>query len=65
MQRRKTTTSTEVKNRWKAKTYKTYAANLRKDEDAAMIDWIEKHRDQYGITDIFRAGLEALMKQNP
>lgn len=65
MQRRKTTTSTEVKNRWKAKTYKTYAANLRKDEDAAMIEWIEKHRDQYGITDIFRAGLEALMKQNP
>ena len=65
MQRRKTHTSSEVKNRYDAKTYKTLTVKLRKDEDAAMIEWLEQHRDQYGITDIFRAGLEALMKQNP
>ena len=65
MQRRKTTTSTEVKNRWNAKTYQTFRANLRKDEDADLIQWIEDHKDTFSQSDIFRAGLEALMKQNP
>ena len=54
-------TSSEVKNRWKAKTYKVYQVNLRKDEDKELIDWIEKNREKYGISDIFRAGVEALM----
>ena len=55
---RKTTTSTEVKNRWNAKTYKRYTVNLRKDEDADLIDYIEKHKDSQSITDYFRAGIE-------
>ena len=54
-------TSSEVKNRWKAKTYKVYQVNLRKDEDKDLIDWIEKNREKYGISDIFRAGVETLM----
>lgn len=54
-------TSSEVKNRWKAKTYKVYQVNLRKDEDKELIDWIEKNREKYGISDIFRAGVETLM----
>ena len=54
-------TSSEVKERWKAKTYRRYSVNLRKDEDKDLIDWIEKNREKYGISDIFRAGVEALM----
>lgn len=56
-------TSSEVKERWKAKTYRRYSVNLRKDEDKELIDWIEKNREKYGISDIFRAGVEALMNE--
>ena len=55
-------TSSEVKQRWNAKTYKRYAVNLRKEDDSELIDWIEANRDKYGITDIFRVGVETLMK---
>ena len=54
-------TSSEVKNRWKAKTYKVYQVNLRKDEDKELIDWIEKNRGKYGISNIFREGIKKLM----
>lgn len=57
---RKTVTSTEVKNRWNAKTYKRYTVNLRKDEDADLIDFVERNKSQIGTTDIFRAGVETL-----
>ena len=42
--KRKTTTSTEVKQRWEAKAYKKYMLRLRVDTDAAIIDAIEKQR---------------------
>ena len=61
MMARKTHTSTEVKNRWNAKTYKPYRVSLRKDEDAALIKWIEENRGEYSITEIFRVGVEELM----
>jgi hypothetical protein len=57
---RKTTTSAEVKNRWNAKTYKRYTVNLRKDEDADLIAFVEANRDRYNVSDIFRAGVEQL-----
>lgn len=57
---RKTTTSTEVKNRWNAKTYKRYTVNLRQDEDADLIQFVEQNREKLSITDIFRAGVEQL-----
>lgn len=62
---RKTTTSTEVKNRWKASNYKTYQINLRYDTDQELIDFIEKFKkdnDGKGVTDMFRAGVEQFMK---
>lgn len=65
MQRRKTTTSSAVKDRWNAKTYRVYNVRLRKDDDADLIQWIEDHKETFSQSDIFRAGLEALMKQNP
>ena len=62
MAQRKTITSTEVKNRWNAKTYQRYTINLRKDEDADLIKFVNENRDKYGTSDIFRAGVEALKK---
>lgn len=56
----KTKTSTEVKNRWNAKTYQRYTVNLRKDEDADLIRFVDEHREEFGTSDIFRAGVEAL-----
>ena len=59
-------TSVEVKNRWKAANYKTYQINLRYDTDQELIDFVEKFKAEHdrgtGVTEIFRAGVEALMQ---
>lgn len=60
---RKTTTSTEVKNRWNAKTYKRYQISLRKDDDADLIDLVEGIKDRIGVTEIFRAGAEKIKNE--
>ena len=63
---RKTTTSTEVKNRWNAQNYKTYRINLRVDQDKDLIDFVEKYKadhDDKGVTDIFRFGCDAMMQK--
>ena len=60
---RKTTTSTEVKQRWIEKTYKRYMVNLRKDEDAELIQFIDQNKDKQGTTELFRAGLEKLKNE--
>ena len=60
---RKTTTSSEVKQRWKNKTYKAYQVNLRKDEDAELIETVERLRARIGTTDIFRIGVETIKKE--
>ena len=60
---RKTTTSTEVKNRWNQKTYKRIMVSLRKDDDSDLIAWFEDHKDKYGPTEIFRQGIETIKKE--
>ena len=60
---RKTTTSTEVKNRWNAKTYRRVTVNLRKEEDAEIIRFMDYRRDKIGPTEIFRAGYEKLKNE--
>ena len=57
---RKTTTSTEVKNRWNAKTYRRVTVNLRQEEDAEIIRFLEENREKIWPTEIFRAGYEKL-----
>ena len=54
--KRKTTTSTEVKERYKKKTYKRYIVSFRKEEDADLIDLIESTKKQENIetTEAFR-----------
>ena len=63
MATRKTTTSTEVKNRWNAKTYQRYTVNLRKDEDADLIAAVERLKDRYNVSEIFRLGIEAIINE--
>lgn len=46
MEKRKTRTSTEVKARWNAKTYKQYTVSFRKDTDADVIERIEAEREK-------------------
>lgn len=61
--KRKTTTSTEVKQRWISKTYTRYHVSLRKDEDAELIAFIEDNKAKHGTTEIFRAGIEKLKNE--
>ena len=58
-------TSSEIKNRWNAKTYKRYTVNLRKDEDADLIKFLEqeKQKDEKIISRIFRTGAEKLKNE--
>lgn len=63
---RKTETSSEVKMRWMAENYKTYRVSLRYDTDQDLINLIEKVKeknDGFGVTDVFRTALRALMEQ--
>ena len=57
-------TSTEVKNRWNAKTYRKYAINFRYDTDHKLIDYLEKNKERLGTTNIFREALEDYIKGN-
>ena len=59
---RKTRTSYAVTKRWQDKTYKRYTTNLRYDTDQDVIDFIEKNKEKYGTTNIFRDALEMYMK---
>ena len=58
----KSYTSNEVKTRWKQKNYKQFAVSLRYDADQELIDFVEKHKDKYGTTNIFRDALEMYIK---
>ena len=60
---RKTTTSTEVKNRWNAKTYRRVTVNLRQEEDAEIIRFMDERSEKIGPTEIFRAGYEKLKNE--
>lgn len=55
-------TSSEVKNRWNAKTYKRFQVNFRVDTDQEIIDYIEANKERFGTTEIFRAAMEMLIK---
>lgn len=55
-------TSTEVKTAWKQRNYKQYNVNLKLDADKEIIDYIEANKERFGTTEIFRAAMEALIK---
>ena len=55
-------TSTEVKQRWENKAYKKFLVRFREDTDKEIIDYIEANKERFGTTEIFRAAMEALIK---
>ena len=55
-------TSTEVKTAWKQRNYKRYEVNFRLDTDKEIIAYIEANKERFGTTEIFRAAMEALMR---
>ena len=55
-------TRSEVKTAWKQRNYKRYEINFRLDTDKDIIDYIEAHKERFGTTEIFRAAMEALIK---
>lgn len=64
MAKRKTYTSTEVKQRWEAKTYKKYLVRMRQEEDAGLIDYIEDRKKAgENTSDIFKEGIEKLKSE--
>ena len=63
MAERKTTTSTEVKQRWENSAYQKYMIRLRKDDDADLIAFIEENKENVGTTELFRRALELLMEE--
>ena len=58
---RKTRTSSEVKRRYNNKTYKRVVIQFRYDSDQDMINFVDTHKEKYGITNIFRDALKMYM----
>lgn len=58
-------TSSEVKNRWNSANYRRYTISLKRDEDAEIIDYLEKAKaqDKKIITQIFREGYEKIKNE--
>lgn len=55
-------TRSEINHRWERKAYKKYICRLRVDTDADLIEWIDKHKDKYGTTNIFRDAVKLLIE---
>ena len=48
--------------RWMANNYKRYQVQLRIEDDADLIQWIEDHKE-VGTTELFRKGIEKLKSE--
>lgn len=56
-------TSSEVKNRWNAKTYKRYTLSLRREEDAELISYIDEQATKgLKVSELVRESLELYRK---
>lgn len=56
-------TSSEAKIRWMKANYKRYQVQLRIDEDADLIAFIDKNKAKYGTTELFRTAIEKLKNE--
>ncbi len=56
-------TSSESKMRWMKDNYKRYQVQFRVDDDADLIEFIDKHKDDYGTTEIFRKAISNLKNE--
>lgn len=58
-------TSTAVKARYNAKTYKRYQIALRKEDDADLIAWLDAQTAAgRGVTDVIREALRAYLRDS-
>ena len=55
-------TRQEIRNAWNKAHYRTFTASFRTDTDKEIIDYIEANKERFGTTEIFRAAMEALIK---
>lgn len=63
--KRKTHTSTEVKQRWIKANYQRYNVNLRYDTDKPLIDLVEGRKARgETTTEVFREALERLLDED-
>ena len=56
-------TSSKVKNRWNAKTYKRYTISLRKDTDADVIAILDDASERKELTALVREAIRSLPKK--
>lgn len=47
--------------RWETKAYQKYVVRLRNDDDADLIEFVEKNRDGSGTSEFFKKAIRALM----
>ena len=57
-------TSSEVSERYKKKTYKFIPVRLRYDTDQFLMDFLDDHKDEIGMTQIFREALSEYIRNN-
>lgn len=55
-------TKQEIRNAWNKAHYRTFTASFRTDTDQEIIAYIEANKERFGTTEIFRAAMEALIK---
>ena len=53
-------TSSEVKMRWMKANYKRYQVQLRIDDDADLIKFIDSNKERIGTTELFRLAISKL-----
>ena len=49
--------------RWMKANYKRYQVQLRIDDDAELIEFIEQRKEQTGTTELFRLAIEKLKNE--
>lgn len=50
--------------RWMREHYKRYQVQLRVDDDADLIAYIDQHKADTGTTELFRRGIEKLKSES-
>lgn len=61
-EKKKQSTSYDVIRRWRDKNYKQITIQLRYDTDADILDFIEEHKAEYGVTPLFRDAMKQMIK---
>lgn len=61
-EKKKQSTSYDVIRRWRDKNYKQITIQLRYDTDADILDFIEEHKAEHGVTPLFRDAMKQMIE---